>query len=635
MTRFQRLPIRRKLIAMIMATSGIVLLLASAGYLITDYFRAYSSLVEETQAQSRVLAEGASFALAFTDEATAREILEALSYRPNIRAACLYDLSGALFSEFRTPGAVECPLKPQEEGWEFRGGRLHLFVRSIYRDELTGTLYVRSDVSFLQRRFREQAVVAAALLALALLVALLLSARLQAIVSDPITGLARTAADISARGDYSLRAGKTTEDEIGMLVDDFNGMVQRIEHRDAELSKANEELRREIAERKRAEQERAALLVREREANRLKDEFLATLSHELRTPLNAILGWTRLLRVRAVPPEEFDRALEKVERNAQVQSRLIEDLLEVSRIASGKLRLDVRPLDLVALVNTAIESMRPAAEARGVSLEREFDAPTLPTAGDPDRLQQVVWNLLSNAVKFTPPEGRVTVRLRREAGEDELIVEDSGIGIVPEFLPHVFDTFRQADASATRLHGGLGLGLSIVRQLVEMHGGRVQADSQGSQRGATFTVRLPVRWIQQAQPAVVDVHFAGRPLADRTVVVVDDDEDTRELVTMVLRRAGAVVVTASSAREGLGACLEHHPEVLISDIAMPGEDGYRLMERLKATLGVDAPRVNVALTAFAGQGDRQRSSTAGFQAHLAKPFEPAELIEIITGLLAT
>jgi signal transduction histidine kinase len=256
------------------------------------------------------------------------------------------------------------------------------------------------------RRGRIQLGMVAFLLVFALGVAVILSSALQRSCPTRSPSLARTAREVSARGDYSLRATRTTDDELGVLVDAFNGMLERIEAREADLSQANEELRREVAERRRAELERAELLVREREANRLKDEFLATLSHELRTPLNAILGWTKLLRSNAVPEDSRERALEKVERNAQVQARLIEDLLEVSRIVSGKLRLEHRPSTSWRCAVTAIESIRPTAEARGVEIRRQFEQPTMPTSGDPDRLQQVIWNLLSNAVKFTPPGGR-------------------------------------------------------------------------------------------------------------------------------------------------------------------------------------------------------------------------------------
>ena len=420
-----------------------------------------------------------------------------------------------------------------------------------------------------------------------------------------------------------------------MLVDAFNGMLERIESREAELSRANEDLRREVVERRRAEQERAQLLVREREANRLKDEFLATLSHELRTPLNAILGWTKLLRGKALPAESVDRALEKVERNAQAQARLVEDLLEVSRITTGKLRLEVRAFDLVALAATAIDTIRPAAEARGITIERRFESSSLPTAGDPDRLQQVIWNLLSNAVKFTPPGGTVTLTLTRRGEVDEMSVSDTGIGIEPAFLPNVFDSFRQADATATRAHGGLGLGLSIVRHLVEIHGGTVAACSQGRDQGATFTVRLPVRDLKRERgPGSLGASVPPGVLSGYTIVAVDDDEDTRDLLQSVLQTAGARVHAAESAGEALALCLAERPDALVSDIAMPGRDGYSLMQDLHAQLGSAVPRVAVALSAYAAPTDRERSLAAGYQSHVAKPFDPADLVHTLRDLLS-
>jgi len=473
-----------------------------------------------------------------------------------------------------------------------------------------------------------------ALLVVTLAVATFMSARLQVLVSDPILRLSRTAADVSQRGDYSLRAAKTSDDELATLVESFNGMLDRIQNREMELSRANEELRHEVTERRRAEQERAAMLVREREANRLKDEFLATLSHELRTPLNAMLGWTRLLRSRAVSTQDQDRALEKVERNAMMQARLVEDLLDVSRITTGKLKLDVRPVDLVAVANTAIDSIRPTAEARGVTIVRRFAEPSLPTGGDPDRLQQVIWNLLSNAVKFTPAGGTVTIGLRRAGDLDHLSVSDTGMGIEPAFLQSVFDTFRQADASATRAHGGLGLGLSIVRHLVELHAGTVIADSAGKSLGATFTVQLPVRTAaaDAAIPAGVDLSRA-RLLAGLTVVVVDDDEDTRELLSSVLGSAGATVDAAANAADALVLCTHLRPDALISDIGMPGRDGYSLIRDVHAALGGSVPRLSVALSAYAAAHDRERAIAAGFDQHIAKPIDPDLLVQELHRLL--
>jgi signal transduction histidine kinase/ActR/RegA family two-component response regulator len=633
---FGNLPIRLKLIAMIMTTCTAVLVLASLGYLVVDYYQTRGQLEEDLRAQSDLILQNSLAALEFNDDRIARETLDTLASKPSIQLACLYDRSDNLLAGYRyRQDSGQCPPSPPPRG--FRFGSEHVQLTSLAERDARkiGTLLLFSDLAALARRGRIQLGVVSLLLVLALVVAVLLSSRLQRIVSAPLTALANTAGEVSRRGDYSLRAARSTDDELGDLVDAFNRMLERIESREAELSKANEELRREVAERRRGEQERAELLVREREANRLKDEFLATLSHELRTPLNAILGWTKLLRANAVPIASMDRALEKVERNAQVQSRLIEDLLEISRIVTGKLRLDLRPFDLITLCTTAVESIRPTAETRGVTLLRRFETGAMPTVGDPDRMQQVIWNLLSNAVKFTPSGGNVTLTARRVGALDEIVVTDTGIGIDPVFLPNVFETFRQADASTTRAHGGLGLGLSIVRQLVDLHGGEVTAASEGQGRGATFTVRLPVRTIEprKSDVAVPPPESVNGRLAGRDILIVDDDCDTRELLVSVFGDAGARVREAGSAEDALTLSLEQVPDAIVSDLGMPGEDGYTLMERLHAALGSQVPRARIALSAFAGPGDRERALTAGFQRHVAKPADPHALVKLLDEML--
>ena len=491
----RELPIRQKLVVMMMVTSVSVLLLASVGYIAIDYFRTRELLRRDLAAQADLILKSSTAALQFLDPATAQEVLRTVAPNDHIRRACLYNAGGRLFAEYVPAAApIPCPASPGEDGSRFQPDRLTIVASMIdEKGRRTGTVDVLSDLDVLQTRLNAQLTIIVLVLILTSAIALLIASRVHQIVSVPIADLAETATAVSTRGDYSLRARRTTDDELGVLVEAFNRMLEQIEQREQELSAANQGLRNEIAERRRAEQERADLLVREREANRLKDEFLATLSHELRTPLNAILGWTHLLRTAAVPAHDIDRALEKVQRNAQVQARLVEDLLEVSRITTGKLRLDIKPIDLAAVAAAAIESIRPTAEARGVSIDRQFTSAVLPTAGDPDRLQQVIWNLVSNAVKFTPAGGRVTVSARRHDGVDELVVSDTGIGIDAAFLPSVFDTFRQADGTSTRAHGGLGLGLSIVRHIVELHGGDVRAESGGLNKGSRFTVRLPAR----------------------------------------------------------------------------------------------------------------------------------------------
>ncbi|HEX8846467.1 MAG TPA: PAS domain S-box protein [Pyrinomonadaceae bacterium] len=405
----------------------------------------------------------------------------------------------------------------------------------------------------------------------------------------------------------------------------------------------------EAAKRARAEAETSASekerLYREaQESSRLKDEFLATVSHELRTPLTAILGWAHMLRIGKFNGAAALKAFETIERNARAQSQLIDDLLDVSRIITGKLRIDVRQIDPNSFVEAAIEAVRPAAEAKGVRVQKIMDTGVVSVSGDPVRLQQVVWNLLSNAIKFTPRGGRVQVRLERVDSHIEIAVSDTGMGIVPEFLPHVFDRFRQADQRTTRQHGGMGLGLSIVRQLVELHGGTVRAESPGETQGATFTVLLPVAPVYQTAIEGGRTHPAARNIlpsfdpVDRldgmSVLVVDDEPDTRELLKVGLGQCGADVIVAGSAAEALEAMRSSGPDLLISDIGMPEEDGYDLIRRVRALPDESRRRVPaIALTAYARVEDRMQALRAGYQMHVPKPVELAELVAVAASLV--
>jgi signal transduction histidine kinase/CheY-like chemotaxis protein len=615
---FQRLPIRRKLFTLILATSAVVVALASTAHLVNDYRVTRELAFQELGGQAQLILENAVAAIEFQDRKVADETLYSLQAIAGVRSACLYDADRSLFSAYhRSRDQSDCPAEPPPAGMQTAGGQLVVVRTDTLADGRSATLLVRSDQAAMEARLWDQAAILLIVLLITLAVATLLSAWLQRLISAPIAALAGTATAVSSRNDYAIRATRTTQDEIGVLVDAFNRMLETIQTRERDLSLANEELQREVIERRRAEQ--------------LKDEFLATLSHELRTPLNAILGWTRLLRGRALPENSVDGALEKVERNAQMQARLVDDLLEVSRITTGKLRIEVRPVDLAALVRTATDSIRPTAEGRGVTIERQIASPSLMTAGDPDRLQQVVWNLLSNAVKFTPAGGRVTVSLTRRGDFDELVVEDNGIGIEPSFLSSVFDTFRQADASATRAYGGLGLGLSIVKQLVDLHGGAVLVASDGRDKGARFTVRLPVRSAAETSSAegVSERMVASDLLQGVVAVVVDDDPDTRELLQSALRLAGADVRSASSADEALALCRTRKVDAFVSDIGMPGRDGYSLMEELRQAPDGVRPRVAVALSAYASARDVRRSLDAGFEEHVAKPVDPAALVHLL------
>ncbi len=408
----------------------------------------------------------------------------------------------------------------------------------------------------------------------------------------------------------------------------------------------------DVTARRNAEVEREALLASERaartEAERVsqtKDEFLATLSHELRTPLNAIVGWSQLLGSDGkTSPEDLAEGLKVIERNARVQAQLIEDLLDMSRITSGKVRLNVQPVDLSEVIDAAVASVAPAADAKGIRIQKVVEPLAGPVMGDPSRLQQIVWNLLANAIKFTPKEGRVQVVLKLVNSHLEIIVSDTGAGIKPEFLPHVFERFRQADASTTRRYGGLGPGLSIVKHLAEMHGGEVRAASPGESQGATFSVHLPLAIAHQHQAHPLEQREHPRtskgqltecpPALDGAhILVVDDERDSRALVERILEECGALVTGAASAKEGLAALQRQKIDVIVSDIGMPETDGYqfiRAVRKLPEAEGGTSPAI--ALTAFARSEDRQRAMLAGFDLHIAKPVEPAELIAVVARL---
>jgi PAS domain S-box-containing protein len=379
-------------------------------------------------------------------------------------------------------------------------------------------------------------------------------------------------------------------------------------------------------------------------AARIKDEFLATLSHELRTPLNAILGWAQILRrSRSPEAEDLQRGLDAIERNARVQVQLIDELLDLSRILAGRTRLEVQPLILADIVQAALESVEPAAQVKGVRLERILDPRAGQVSGDPARLQQIVWNLLSNAVKFTPRGGRVQVLLARVNAQVELTVSDTGIGIAPGFLPHVFDRFSQQDSSASRSYSGLGLGLAIAKQLVELHGGTLRAESAGEGRGASFVVNLPLilaaplqhepGHLEPTQSAVPEAQTPLPKLDGVRALVVDDESDARDLICRVLEDQGAVVSTVASAREALAALAAEPPDVFLSDIGMPGMDGYQLIRSVRASDSSYRTVPAIALTAFARSEDRKKALLAGYQSHLAKPFDVAELVIMVAGLV--
>ncbi|HYO90879.1 MAG TPA: response regulator, partial [Pyrinomonadaceae bacterium] len=399
------------------------------------------------------------------------------------------------------------------------------------------------------------------------------------------------------------------EREARARLEEFNRELQkRVEERTIELVRRNEELA---------------------EANRAKDIFLATLSHELRTPLTPVLGWVNLLKTGALDQSSVMQALDTIERNARLQARLVDDLLDISRIVTGKLQFEREPVDLKAVVRAALDTMRGQADQRGVSLATNLPPASLVVQGSPVRLQQVVLNLLSNAIKFTDAGGRVVVSIKWYGKEAVVVVEDTGVGIAPEFLPHVFESFRQADGSTTRQHGGLGLGLAIVRALARMHGGDVRAESEGIGKGARFSLTLPCEVESCGQPEVRAYEAPTTGL--KSVLVVEDSPDTLLLLNVIFEKRGCRVLTAESASEALEIAERETPDIIISDIGMPEMSGYDLLKSLRRLPGM-ATVPALAITGYATEEDRQRAIKAGFTAHIAKPVDPDELFELVQKL---
>ena len=479
---FDALPIHRKLVTVALAVATAALALAMLGLVAVDVWQYRRSISADTATLAEVIGEHSVAAVQFMLPEDGERSLGSLRVLPTVRRACLYLTDGTLFAGFARSADLECPATQHSlEAWTIVVGTAR--VKSDQR--VVGTVLVERDLGPVQQRVLWTASIAAAMLVLAGMLAVVIADRLTRKVSTPIVKLATAAGDIGFGEDDRPRLAEITAppDEVGQLVGAFRSMVER-------LLQSNETLRREVEQRRQVEIEREALLERERHTSRLKDEFLAAVSHELRTPLNAILGWVQMLGTMPVDAAMTSRAIASIGRNARAQTRVIEDLIDISRIVTGKLHLRMEPVDLRAVIDSAVDVVRPVAASKEIVIRSELPEGVCMVNGDQDRLRQVLWNLLSNAVKFTPSFGTVSVSLRADGPAYEVSVVDSGIGIRPEFLPHVFDRFRQADGSMTREHGGLGLGLSIVKELVEGHGGAVSVTSGGEGQGAMFTIRL-------------------------------------------------------------------------------------------------------------------------------------------------
>ncbi|MGQ0503140.1 MAG: ATP-binding protein [Panacagrimonas sp.] len=624
-----------KLTRLVALTSGAAVILVSGMLFVAGYadFRRETLISANSQAQVVALNSGAP--MAFGDRHAAVEALAILRASPDVASATLFDADGAVFAQFRRTPDPGPAFPPGRTGIREREGWLVVHLPVADRKQILGGAQLVYDQSRLRRRIIMGLGVTLAATFGAMVTAFLIGRRISRSLVKPIAELANTANQVSRTRNYALRARKISADEVGSLTDAFNGMLAQIEQQERALTAA--------------QGEREALLDAERSAradaehaSRIKDDFVATLSHELRTPLTPILGWVAILKRKQLADPHAREGLEVIERNARAQTQIINDLLDMSRIVSGKIRLEVENVNLRDVVDAGAATVRTAADAREIRLEIRADAAVTMVRGDPGRLQQIVWNLLTNAIKFTPQKGQVIITLQRLPAHVELSVTDTGQGIDPGFLPHVFERFRQADSSTTRQVGGLGLGLAIVKQLVDLHGGAVSAHSAGLGQGATFTVRFPVAATPVNEGSVVlrtdpdrreRADIATASLARLRVLVVDDDIDSRTLVATVLEGRGAEVVRVGSAAEALTAVRQWRPELMISDIGMPVMDGYELM-RLIRTLPSDegGKTPAIALTAFARSEDRSRALLAGYQLHLAKPIEAAELVAAAASL---
>ncbi len=622
--RFRDLPIRRKLTLVYLATSGLALLLASLAFLAFEVISFRQDLVHNTSTEADIIGYNSASALLFNDRAAAEQTLEGLRANPHIVAAGIYRPDGSRFAAYvrdtRAPAEVlaESVAPADRDGHQFLRDALVVFQDIVVDGERIGSVRLLSDLAELRQLLLRYGGIVLIVFLVSLAAALPVLSRLQQVISEPIMDLVEKAKIVSTEKDYAVRATRSSTDELGLLVDTFNEMLGQIQGRDTALEHA-----RHTAE----------------TANRAKDEFLAVVSHELRTPLTPILAWARMLRSGQLDPAAT-RAAEIIERNAKSQAQLIEDLLDVSRIITGKLRLDVRQVEIAPVIESAIDSVRPTAELKAVRLRTVIDPRAGAVSGDPERLTQIIWNLLSNAVKFTPKGGQVQVLLQRINSHVEITVSDTGQGIASEFLPYVFDRFRQADSSTTRAHGGLGLGLAIVRHLVELHGGRIRVESPGEGKGSTFMVELPISPLAPApgeRPHPTADTSRTPPtlatLAGLRVLAVDDDADTLETIRVLLEQQGAVVRTALSVHDAIVLLDEAPPDVIISDIGMPHEDGYEFIRSVRARTPAAGGRVPaLALTAYARVEDRLQVLSAGFQMHVPKPIEPAELIAVVASM---
>jgi signal transduction histidine kinase/CheY-like chemotaxis protein len=631
MSGFAGLSIKRKLTIIIMATAGVVVMLASAGYLTYDYFSFRRNMVADLTVLAEMLEVNASTAVVYSDRETGEKILASLKARPHIVSSYIFTADGQVFSKYLRAGVTEpVPAKPAGSGHRFVNGDLIVHRQMLFSGKDIGTLYLESDTTDMDARMSSYATILGIMLPVLFGIGFVISSRLQRVVSGPVLELAETAKGVSRKKDYSVRAAKRVDDEIGLLVDSFNEMLTQIQTRDNELKIANDEANEA---RNKAEA-----------ASRAKGTFLANMSHELRTPLNAILAYSQILQdeARDRNQEFFVPDLQKINLAGTHLLALINDVLDLSKIEAGKMELVLGDFELPRLVEDVASMIKPLVDKNSNKLLVECSSTIGMMHADSTRVRQVLFNLLSNASKFTE-KGRIMLRVLRqtEAGEDwiSFVVQDSGIGLTAEQSAKLFQSFTQADASTGRKYGGTGLGLAICRRFCRMMGGDITVVSELG-RGATFTARIPARVVpadhvveapEAAAPTTAEIKAEAASSTGTTVVAIDDDADTRDLLTRILSREGFRVLAASRGEDGIRIAQATRPQLITLDIKLSsGMDGYAVLEKLKA----DSRTANIPVIMISVISEREKAFAAGATEYLTKPIDGKRLMAMVAELKA-
>ncbi|WKB52091.1 hybrid sensor histidine kinase/response regulator [Eleftheria terrae] len=617
---------RQKMLLVVMATTFAALLLSATALLIYELRSFRAAWIEDLSTQADLISRSSAAALAFDDMRAASENLSLLRHRPQITAAAVYAPDGDLFATYASVDDIppSFPAAPGPEGHRINGDEMEIFQRIEQNGELLGTVYLRARYDVTTRLFDYLAILAAVTVA-SLLAAALIFNRLQHAVTMPILAVAQVAREVMERRNYSLRVPKQSEDEVGILVDAFNNMLIEVGRRTEALERINRDLSIEMEERQKAEE---AL----RAADRRKDEFLATLAHELRNPLAPLSNGIEILKLPRADAEARTRVLGIMERQLRQMVRLIDDLLEVSRITTGKLALKREPLDVLGVLRSALEIAEPALRARGHRLEAHLPEAPAWVDGDATRLAQVFSNLLNNAVKYTDPGGHIEVGAELGEAGVTVRVRDNGIGIAPEMQAAIFEMFMQVDKSLERGRAGLGVGLTLARQLVELHGGTLEVHSAGVGQGSEFVVRLP---LSAAAPAAVlpEELPPAAALLPLRILLADDNVDFVSSLASMLEPMGHQVRVAHDGRAALEAALAEPPDIGFFDIGMPGLNGYALAERLRREPRT-ARMVMVAVTGWGQDSDREQARRAGFDHHLVKPIELNQVLPVLQAAAA-